>query len=86
MALSDLNLPAGKIIVMASGSAANVVSAGVALNFGSVQKINELTDNFVVGQSVMFNVNDGTPFSIISGTKFYLIDEKDAFFTETDLP
>lgn len=85
MALSDLILPKGKVVVLLSESINDVVTAegGTALNFGSVQRVYETSDKTTVGDSVLFNINKSTPFTIISGNVFYLIDETDIQFTET---
>ncbi|HMW11306.1 MAG TPA: hypothetical protein PJ987_12795 [Bacteroidia bacterium] len=88
MALSDLILPKGKVVVLLSESINDVVTAegGTALNFGSVQRVYETSDKTTVGDSVLFNINKSTPFTIISGNVFYLIDETDIQFTETVIP
>ena len=88
MALSDLILPKGKVVVLLSESINDVVTAegGTALNFGSVQRVYETSDKTTVGDSVLFNINKSTPFKIISGNVFYLIDETDIQFTETVIP
>ena len=71
-----------------SESINDVVTAegGTALNFGSVQRVYETSDKTTVGDSVLFNINKSTPFTIISGNVFYLIDETDIQFTETIIP
>ena len=68
MALSDLILPKGKVVVLLSESINDVVTAegGTALNFGSVQRVYETSDKTTVGDSVLFNINKSTPFTIIS--------------------
>ena len=88
MALSDLILPKGKVVVLLSESINDVVTAegGTALNFGSVQRVYETSDKTTVGDSVLFNINKSTQFTIISGNVFYLIDETDIQFTETVIP
>ena len=88
MALNNLILPKGKVIVLLSSSISEVVTAegGVALNFGSVQRVYDTSDKTTVGDSVLFNINKSTPFTIISGNVFYLIDETDIQFTETVIP
>jgi len=85
MGLTDLILSKGKVIVLLSASGNDIVATswGKALNFGSVQRVYETSDKTTVGDSVMFDVNQSTPFTIISGNVFYLIDEKDILFTET---
>ena len=88
MALSDLILPKGKVVVLLSESINDVVTAegGTALNFGSVQRVYETSDKTTVGDSVLFDINKSIPFMIISGNVFYLIDETDIQFTETVIP
>mgnify|MGYP003431808671 FL=1 len=88
MAISDLILAKGKVIVLLSESINDVVTAegGIALNFGSVQRVYETSDKTTVGDSVLFNINKSTPFTIISGNVFYLIDETDIQFKETVIP
>ena len=85
MALSDLILPKGKVVVLLSESINDVVTAegGTTLNFGSVQRVYETSDKTTVGDSVLFDINKSIPFMIISGNVFYLIDETDIQFTET---
>lgn len=85
MALSDLILAKGKVIVLLSESINEVVTAegGIALNFGIVQRVYETSDKTTVGDSVLFDINKSIPFMIISGNVFYLIDETDIQFTET---
>ncbi len=82
MALSDIILGAGQAIVILSDSTLGIVSAGIALNFGTVQAVNELSDKTTVGQSVMFDISKATPFMIISGQTFYLANEDDFQLTE----
>jgi len=86
MALGDIVLGKGEVIVILSDSTLGIVSAGKALSFGTVQSVNKLTDKTTVGQSVMFPVEQSTPFMIISGVVFYKVNEKDISFSEpTDL-
>lgn len=49
------------------------MGTNVALNFGYIQKVNQLTDKFIVGQTVMFDITNAIQFMEISGTKFFLI-------------
>ncbi len=82
MALSDIILGTNEAIVILSDSTLGIVSAGKALNFGSVQAVNELSDKTTVGQSVMFDISKATPFMIISGQIFYKVNEDDITLTE----
>lgn len=86
MALSDLILNPGEVVVISSASINGVESAGVAMTFGTVQKVNDLCDTVVVGASVQFSMTKAIPFMIISGQIFYRVKEKDISFTETPIP
>ena len=76
MALTDIILEKGKIIVILSDSYSGMVGTDVAFNFGTVQRVNDLCDVTTVGSSVMFNITKAVPFMIISGQTFYLVDEE----------
>lgn len=86
MPLSDIIIPAGKIIVILSGSALGLAPAGKALNFGTVQRVNDLCDSTTVGSSVWFDITNATPFMIISGQIFYMVDEDTIISGETYVP
>ena len=86
MALSDITLGANEVIVILSDSTLSIVSAGKALNFGTIQRVNQLTDRFRVSESVMFDINKAIPFMIISGQIFYKVNENDISFSEPYLP
>ena len=77
MALSDLTLNKGEVVVILSDSSLGITSDEVAINFGLVQSINDLCDVVSVGQSVWFDITKAIPFIIISGTKFYKVNEND---------
>lgn len=86
MALSDIILSAGKLIVARSASTLQINANGKALNFGTVQAVNDLCDVTTVGSSIWFDVDKSTPFMIISGTTFYILDETDIISGETYIP
>lgn len=86
MALSDLILSKGEVVVILSTSELGIAPNGVALNFGSVQLVNDLSDRTVVGQSVWFDVGKAIPFMIISGITFYRLKEDDISAYETIIP
>lgn len=86
MALNDLILPAGKIVVILSDSVLGLAPNGVALNFGVVQLVNDLCDVTTVGSSIWFDIANAIPFMIISGQVFYKIDESSIISGETYLP
>lgn len=76
MALSDIILGSGEIVVILSTSSLGIAATDTALNFGTVQLVNQLSDKTVVGQSVWFDIKNATPFMIISGQAFYKLNEK----------
>lgn len=86
MALSDLILPKGKIVVVLSSSNYNFAAAGKALNFGTVQMANDLCDKTEVGAVVWFDIDNAIPFMIISGQKYYMVDEQTIISGETAPP
>jgi len=77
MALTDIILQKGEIVVILSNSSLGVAEAGVALNFGIVQNVNDLCDTVAIGDSVWFDITNAVPFMIISGQKFYRVKETD---------
>lgn len=86
MALTDLVLKKGEVIVILSNSVLGLAANGQALNFGTVQAINDLCDTTSIGASVLFDITKALPFMIISGTTFYKVMEDDISFTETPVP
>ena len=86
MALSDITLGANEVIVILSDSTLGLAPAGKALNFGTIQAVNQLTDKFRVGTSVLFDKESSTLFMIISGQIFYKVNENDISFSEPYLP
>lgn len=86
MALSDIILNKGEVILILSDSTQGIVPNGVALNFGTIQSVNDLCDSVIVGDSVWFNIEDAIPFMIISGQTFYRIKEEKISAKETIAP
>jgi hypothetical protein len=77
MALNDLILPSGKIVVIPSISTQNIGADGSAVNFGIVQMVNDLCDVATAGDSIWFDKSKATPFMVISGQTYYMVDEQD---------
>lgn len=75
MALADIILGRNEVIVIKSSSTTGMAGVDVALNFGTVQKVNQLSDRTRVGQSILFNPEQAIPFMIISGQTFYKVNE-----------
>jgi len=87
MALSDLILNKGEVIVILSDSNQGIVPAdGGAINFGTVQAVNDLCDTTSVGSVVWFDKSKAQGFMIISGQVFYKVKEEDISATDTYLP
>ena len=86
MALSDIILGKKEVIVILSDSTTGIVGVDIALNFGIVQKVNQLSNKTTVGQSVLFNPEQSVPFMIISGVKFYKVNEDLITLTEITPP
>lgn len=86
MALSDITLNKGEVVVTLSSSSLNIAAAGVALNFGTVQSINDLCDSVSVGNSIWFNIKDAIPFMLISGITYYRLNESDIAGIENFIP
>ena len=82
MALSDLVLSKGEVIVILSDSTQNIVGVDTGINFGTVQAVNQLCDKTTAGASVWFDITKATAFMIISGTVFYKIKEDDISASE----
>lgn len=83
MAISDLILNKGEVIVILSTSTQGIVPAdGGAVNFGTVQAINDLCDTTSVGESVWFDKTKAQGFMIISGQIFYKLKEQDISASE----
>lgn len=77
MALSDLTLSKGEVIVILSDSTEGIIPADSgAVNFGLVQAVNDLCDTTSVGASVWFDKSKAQGFQIISGQIFYKIQEQ----------
>jgi len=86
MALSDLVLGEGEVVVVLSDSTLGLNSDEIALNFGTVQLVNDLCDVVSVGNSIWFDIKNAVPFMVISGTKFYKLREENITGIEPFLP
>lgn len=89
MALADdIILQRGQLLVTpgASGYGLYQVTGSEAMNFGTVALICELSDDFEVGQSVLFDIAKVKQRFAIGSTIYYQIEEKDTFLGETPAP
>lgn len=76
MALSDLNLGNGEVVVILSDSTQGIVGVDTGINFGTVQLVNDLCDTTSVGASVWFDITKAQAFMVISGAIFYKVQEQ----------
>ena len=86
MALSDLTLAEGEVVVISSDSYAGVVGVDIALNFGIVQLTASGATDYIVGDSVGFKSDDAIAFMIISGQTFYKVNTDNIEFKEVIPP
>jgi hypothetical protein len=86
MALSDIILNRNEAIVSLSASALDIIGVDTGLNFGTIENVNQLSNSFIVGASVLVDVSNGIPFTLTSGQIYYLINEKDCRLSETIPP
>lgn len=88
MALTDLKLAAGQVVIIRSTSNLSLVGVQRALNFGTIQLINSLSDKYVIGNNVLLKIDleKQTPFMIISGQYYYIINETDISGVEPPAP
>lgn len=81
MALSEVILQRGKMLVTLTTSGAGIYATGNALTFGSVAFVCEMSDRVSVGNIVMFDINGKKTFAHGS-TIYYEVDESEIFLTE----
>lgn len=82
MSLDQIILGKNEVIVVLSDSTLGLVPVSDALNFGTVQMVNQLSNKTTVGQSVLFDIKTAIPFRIISGVVFYKVNENEITLTE----
>lgn len=82
MALEDIILGKNEVVVVLSDSTLGLVAVDDALNFGTVQLVNQLSNKTTVGQSVLFDIKTATTFRVISGIVFYKVNENEITLTE----
>lgn len=87
MALNDLILSKGEVIVILSNSTQEILPADSgAINFGTVQAVNDLCDTVSVGALVWFDKSKSQGFVIVSGQVFYKIQEQFISAADTYIP
>lgn len=76
MALSDIILNSGEVIIRLTSSSSGMAADGKAINFGYVEVVNDLCDSAIVGDVVIIrNLELATPFMQISGQRYYIVQE-----------
>lgn len=84
MAISDLILKPGQILITANQSSAKGISLdNSSFIFGNVAKACEISDYYTAGDYVMFNPKDTSVTKILDGsTLYYLTNERNVYLTE----
>lgn len=82
MALDGFILKKGQIAVTDDiYSASGMVLSNTVLLYGYVQKVNDLSDFYKVGDYIIFDPTNAIKFTFDS-VYYYLLDEKDVYLTE----
>jgi hypothetical protein len=85
MALTDVVLLRGKMLVTLTTTASGIYATSDALTFGTVAFVCELSDNIAVGNTVMFDINGKRTFAHGS-TIYYEVDESEVSLVEVTPP
>lgn len=80
MAVTDLILKAGQIILTETANDSEFQPDNSSFTFGEVVSVNELTDMYTVGDRVYFDGVASTKFNI-SGVVYYLTTEDKVYLT-----
>lgn len=75
MALSDIILPKGKLIVSIVDSPIGVNATSNIMNTGLVEVINDLCDSVIVGDYILYFTEGAIRFNMDTGETYYLINE-----------
>lgn len=71
MSAPDITLGYGQILVIQSVSGLGVSSTDNKTQFGTVQKVSDLCDSYIVGDSVMYDPTKGS--SLVYGSTIYIL-------------
>lgn len=85
MALSDIILPKGKLIVTVVNSPIGINADSNVMNTGYVEVINDLCDSVAVGDYVFYFTEGAIKFNTDENSTYYLINET-YLFKENYLP
>jgi len=85
MSVPDITLGAKEVLVTQGASGLGVVSTNNTTQFGIVAKISDLCDNFIVGDSIMYDPLKGRPL-IYGSTSYVLITEENISSKEVIAP
>lgn len=75
MAAPDIILSRGEVLVTNSSSGLGILPSDNKLSFGVVQAVSDVTNNFIVGDSVLYKTESGR--SIMYGSTIYIILTED---------
>ena len=85
MAAPDILIPKNQILLKYQASILGIELPDSPFLFGNVEKVNEFSDNYEVGDDVMFDPKGATIMKY-SSVDYYLVDEKKVFFKEVTPP
>lgn len=75
MAAPDIILGKGQVLLTQGQSTLGIMPISKNVSFGQIALLNDLSDNYSVGVTVMFNPNMGSAF-IYGSTVYTIIDEQ----------
>lgn len=81
MAAPEIILNAGQVLLSQSSSTGGIVLDNSPFLFGKVEIVNELSDNYIVNDIVMFDPTGSTKFKY-SGVDYFLVFEDKIYFKE----
>jgi len=86
MALTDLILNKGDVVVTITETTLGVYGVDSNINFGEIQLVSQVS-NRNIGEVVRFNKDKAQPFEMTGETGvFYLANEKEIGFSEPIIP
>lgn len=85
--IDDIILQRGKVLVTpgVSGYDLYPVAGSAALTFGLIELICELSDDYEIGQTILFDMTKVEQRFAIGSTIYYKIDENNITLAETPL-
>lgn len=86
MALTDIILNKGEVIVTETSSSLGIFSADKSIDFGEIKLLSQVS-NRLIGEVVRFNKVNAQSFTMTGEADvFYLTNEKEISFSEPIIP